>query len=188
MYPTGQGVNVGDVLRWTGTTWTAQAITGAVETFDAAASNGVLILYGGGGPTGDFLGSIVVPGTNFTVTKMRCILNQLGAAGDVRMGIYSSAGLLLGETGLITPVAIGIQEGTLVTPVSLDCGLTYYMGVWTNSNGAQFQAMTGTYAAAGPTLSFEAVNVTGVGGLPADVSASLTNKQTTAMYVNACSG
>lgn len=157
---------------------------GFVATFDPCTGQAAGTIYGGGGPVGDMWFSVVVPGSSFQVNAMRCVCSAIGGAGEVRLGIYDSAGTLLAQTNGFTPV-VGLNAQALIAPLTMTAGSIYYVGIWTNRNAAAFLSKTGSFNGAGSTLNFEAVNIVGVGGLPASVAGSISNKTTTPIYVSA---
>jgi hypothetical protein len=164
--------------------WTTPASGGgdaAAQTYPLASTSAALAVYGGAGPVGDLIGSIVVPPVDVQIGELATVCAQAGA-GSFRLGVYNAAGVLLGQTGNIAP-AVGILLAPTLAPINLAAGNAVYFCVWCNANGATVYTQSGRFNGAGITLNFEAVNVAGLAGLPANVAGSLSNRITSCVWV-----
>lgn len=152
-----------------------------VEVCDIGDLDGPATIWAGaGGGLGDTYGSLVIAKAASTVTRMQYICTQVGTADDVQLLIHDASGNLVANTA-VTAVALGLQTLNLVAPLALTAGTAYYLSIWANTNGSQFQRLSGrSNAGTGPALGVLTAN----SGDTLDPLV-LTNRQTVRFWVSA---
>jgi len=152
-----------------------------VQTYSPGATNANVQPFAGVAPNGVLRCSVVITPGQVMLRHMVCVVCQLGAAGNIAMGVYDRTGVLIGTTGQVpVPGVADVLTIPLTVPVSLVGGRRYYLAVWTSSNGTGFYGLSGIFNGTGPAISFEIPNQTFP--LPAGPIA-LTNKVTSTIFV-----
>lgn len=152
-----------------------------VETFLPASATANVQPFGGVAPNGVLRGSMVITSGPLLVRRLACMVNQVGVAGNVAMGIYDRAGNLLGTTAQVAVAAAGMLVLPLTAPVTLVQGRRYYLALWTSSNGSGWVGQSGILnTGTGPTICWEITNQTFP--LPAG-PVSLANRVTATIWV-----
>lgn len=176
----------GDVLTTDGAggmSWQPAGGAGAdgAQTMSLADVSGTLTVWAGaGGGFGNaYLVALFVEHTTEPLQNLVALVTQApGGAGGIGAAIYDSTGARLATTA-ITPPALGVNTIPLATGIGtvLAGGTLYYLGVYSNQNGAVLAQAQGTPSvpAGVPPLGFQVPNSGSIGGAvngwPASVAA-----------------
>lgn len=93
-----------------------------------------------------FVAFLCTAGSTVTLSTLGTYLHTAGVtagAGVNRIGIYSAAGVLLGQTGDMTAAfsAAGLAEGALTATVGVIQGNNYYLAILPNFTGTAIQTI-----------------------------------------------
>jgi hypothetical protein len=93
-----------------------------------------------------FVAFLCTAGSSVRLSTLGTYLRTAGVtpgAGVNQMGIYSAAGVLLGQTADMTAAmqAAGLCEGALTAPVTIAAGTNYYLAILPNFTGTAIQTL-----------------------------------------------
>jgi hypothetical protein len=81
---------------------------------------------------------MVLAHADILVTSMLCLVKQAAAgANTLKMGIYTSAGALVGSTAYGDTTTTGLKDLLMGTPVTLTAGQLYYLAILVTSNASR---------------------------------------------------